>query len=167
MRLVTNGVSARRRPAWVPSSMAVPGQMGQDLAVQPDFVVSAAARREVIGNQRRDPLQFLIDGRGIRGGQRHDIALDVATGPQGREQALVDAGDRRLEVVLEHAVKLDALAELAPVYAVRDNGAGFDGAKPSAGSGLQNIRDRVDALEGTLEIQTGPTGSCIRGSIPT
>jgi signal transduction histidine kinase len=52
-------------------------------------------------------------------------------------------------------------------FEIGDNGVGFDRTKPSGGSGLQNIRDRVDALEGTLQIETGPDGTCIRGSIPT
>ncbi len=48
---------------------------------------------------------------GIRqgGGAAHDVALHVAAGGDGGEQLLVDGGDGRLEIALQHAVKLKAL----------------------------------------------------------
>jgi signal transduction histidine kinase len=49
---------------------------------------------------------------------------------------------------------------------VGDNGNGFDTAAPYVGSCLQNIRDRIDALEGTVKIQSGPAATCIRGHLP-
>jgi signal transduction histidine kinase len=51
-------------------------------------------------------------------------------------------------------------------FEVGDDGQGFDVAGPNHGSGLQNIRDRVDALEGTLQISSGAEGTRIKGSIP-
>jgi signal transduction histidine kinase len=51
-------------------------------------------------------------------------------------------------------------------FEIGDDGRGFDFATPSRGSGLQNIRDRVDALEGTLQIHSGAEGTRIEGSIP-
>ena len=51
-------------------------------------------------------------------------------------------------------------------FEVGDDGQGFDVARHNQGSGLQNIRDRVDALEGTLEIHSGADGTRIQGSIP-
>ena len=55
-----------------------------------------------------------------RGRAAQHISLDVATGRQGRQQAFVDAADRRLQVVLEHAVKLKLLARRDPQAAVAD-----------------------------------------------
>ena len=52
-------------------------------------------------------------------------------------------------------------------FEIGDDGQGFDIARSNGGSGLQNIRDRVDALEGTLEIHSSPQGTRIEGSIPT
>ena len=52
-------------------------------------------------------------------------------------------------------------------FEIGDDGHGFDVARSNGGSGLQNIRDRVDALEGTLEIHSSPLGNRIEGSIPT
>jgi signal transduction histidine kinase len=51
-------------------------------------------------------------------------------------------------------------------FEIRDDGQGFDVAKSNGGSGLQNIRDRVDALEGTFAIHTGSAGTSLEGSIP-
>jgi signal transduction histidine kinase len=52
-------------------------------------------------------------------------------------------------------------------FEIGDDGRGFDRSTHSGGSGLQNIRDRVDALEGTLQIHSGAEGTRIEGSIPT
>jgi signal transduction histidine kinase len=51
-------------------------------------------------------------------------------------------------------------------FEIRDDGQGFDVARSNGGSGLQNIRDRVDALEGTFAIHTGSAGTSLEGSIP-
>jgi signal transduction histidine kinase len=51
-------------------------------------------------------------------------------------------------------------------FEIGDNGHGFDASTPRVGAGLQNIRDRIDALEGTVEIQSGPAGTCIQGHVP-
>ena len=53
-----------------------------------------------------------------RRGAAHDVALHVAAGGDGGEQRLVDAGDGGLEVALEHAVELEALAGGHPEGAV-------------------------------------------------
>jgi signal transduction histidine kinase len=51
-------------------------------------------------------------------------------------------------------------------FEIGDNGCGFDAAAPHPGSGRQNIRDRIDALEGVIEIRSGPAGTCIQGRVP-
>lgn len=51
-------------------------------------------------------------------------------------------------------------------FEIGDDGQGFDLAISNAGSGLQNIRDRVDALEGTFAIHSGPDGTRLEGSVP-
>jgi PAS domain S-box-containing protein len=48
---------------------------------------------------------------------------------------------------------------------VADDGVG--GADPAAGSGLRGLTDRVDALDGSLEVESVPgSGTCIRATIP-
>jgi signal transduction histidine kinase len=48
---------------------------------------------------------------------------------------------------------------------VRDDGAG--GADPNAGSGLRGLRDRVEALDGRLEVDSPPgLGTTVIAEIP-
>ena len=48
---------------------------------------------------------------------------------------------------------------------VSDDGVG--GADPAAGSGLRGLLDRVSALGGTLEVDSGPgRGTTVRAAIP-
>ncbi|MFK7798525.1 MAG: tetratricopeptide repeat protein, partial [Aureispira sp.] len=50
---------------------------------------------------------------------------------------------------------------------IEDNGRGFDSTIPSKGIGLRNMRERVEALEGTLGIDSSPKkGTCIDVQIP-
>ena len=51
-------------------------------------------------------------------------------------------------------------------FEVRDDGIGFDGSA-IAGSGLQNMRDRLSALGGDVEIRSAPgEGTTVRGRVP-
>ncbi|MFL5886813.1 MAG: sensor histidine kinase [Thermoleophilaceae bacterium] len=53
-------------------------------------------------------------------------------------------------------------------FEVRDDGEGFDAASVDHGAGLTNIRDRLDAVGGKLEVRSAPgAGTRIVGSIPT
>jgi signal transduction histidine kinase len=48
---------------------------------------------------------------------------------------------------------------------IRDDGCG--GAEVGAGSGLQGLRDRVSAMNGTLEIESRPgTGTTVCARLP-
>jgi signal transduction histidine kinase len=52
-------------------------------------------------------------------------------------------------------------------FSVTDDGAGFDPAATRLGSGLQNMGDRLAALDGTLEIRSRPgDGATLLGRIP-
>ncbi|MDX1658173.1 MAG: ATP-binding protein [Nitriliruptorales bacterium] len=53
------------------------------------------------------------------------------------------------------------------VFTVRDDGSGFDLDAVAGGSGLNNLQDRVDALDGHLEIDAAPgRGTTVRGALP-
>jgi signal transduction histidine kinase len=55
----------------------------------------------------------------------------------------------------------------ALVFRVEDDGKGFDPVRVPEGSGLQNMRDRVEALGGSLEIISVPgQGTTIEGRVP-
>jgi signal transduction histidine kinase len=53
------------------------------------------------------------------------------------------------------------------VFSVSDDGAGFDVRATARGSGLQNMADRLDALGGSIEIESAPgRGTTVIGRIP-
>jgi len=53
------------------------------------------------------------------------------------------------------------------VFRIKDDGKGFDSATVPHGSGLQNMRDRLEALGGALEVTSAPgRGTSIQGSVP-
>jgi len=52
-------------------------------------------------------------------------------------------------------------------FAVTDDGAGFDATRTPRGSGLQNMRDRIEALGGAIRIDSRPgEGTTIAGRVP-
>jgi two-component system, NarL family, sensor kinase len=52
-------------------------------------------------------------------------------------------------------------------FAVTDDGVGFDPSRPNGGTGLINIRDRLYALDGSVEVVTkAGGGTTLRGELP-
>lgn len=52
-------------------------------------------------------------------------------------------------------------------FAVTDDGAGFDQAEIGYGTGLRGMADRIDAVNGTLEVRSAPgQGTTVSGRIP-
>jgi len=61
------------------------------------------------------------------------------------------------------------LAEAAGAltFEVEDDGDGFDDTTVKNGSGLTNMGDRLDALSGSLDIDSSPGhGTRVRGNLP-
>ena len=84
---------------------------------------------------------------GVRGSREVEAALWFCV-LEALQNAAKHAG---ANVVVELSVDGDRLrAE------VRDGGPGFDPAAASRGSGLTNMADRMDAVDGTLEIHSVP-----------
>ena len=53
------------------------------------------------------------------------------------------------------------------IFEVTDDGAGFDVTSVRKGAGLTNMSDRVDALDGSIEVVAHPgAGTCVRGALP-
>ncbi|HEY9289411.1 MAG TPA: histidine kinase [Candidatus Dormibacteraeota bacterium] len=53
------------------------------------------------------------------------------------------------------------------VFSVADDGRGLDPAKAKSGSGMQNMRDRVEVLGGRFQVESSPgAGTRVVGSIP-
>jgi signal transduction histidine kinase len=52
-------------------------------------------------------------------------------------------------------------------FAVEDDGAGFDPASTPRGSGLQGMLDRLEAVGGSLIVDSAPGhGTTVRGAVP-
>ena len=101
----------------------------------------------------------------------HVAAEGVGRYPQETEAALYFCTLEALQNIQKYAgatavtvTLVDARGRLS--WQVEDDGSGFDPAG-QRGSGLQNMADRVDALDGALTLESAPgTGTRIRAEIP-
>jgi signal transduction histidine kinase len=129
--------------------------------------------------------------RGIYPPLLADRGLAAALDAQARKAAVpttVDAdGVGRFDPQVEAAVYFCALEALQNVakyadataatvrlraddgwvrFQVEDDGRGFE-LEDASGSGIQGMADRLDAIGGSLEIQSAPgTGTVVRGRVP-
>jgi two-component system, NarL family, sensor kinase len=106
------------------------------------------------------PLQMTVEAEGFR---RHDRSVEAAVYLcclEALHNASRHADASSLRVELQ-----DGHGTLA--FAVVDDGKGFDPATADRGAGLTNMRDRVEALGGRLEIAATPGGGVtVRGWVP-
>jgi signal transduction histidine kinase len=97
---------------------------------------------------------------------------DVARHPREVEAAIYFCCLEALQNVAKYAeasqVKLRVwMQESTVAFAVEDDGNGFEPATVARSSGLQNMRDRLEALGGSLEITSAPGhGTTIEGRVP-
>ena len=108
----------------------------------------------------RSPVQTVVDTDGIaRYGQEIEAAVYFCC-LEAMQNAMKHAvGVQKISVAL--AVKAGLSFE------VRDDGAGFNGGQPPSGTGITNMRDRLEAVGGVLVIETSPgAGTCVSGTIP-
>jgi signal transduction histidine kinase len=146
-----------------------------------------------IGAETTDALETLRDlARGIYPPLLADMGLVAARDAQARKAAVpvaveadgVGRFDRDVEAGVYFCV-LEALNNVAKyadashvdvrlrpqngevVFEVRDDGVGFDPAARGYGTGLRGMADRLEALGGTLEVQSAPeAGTKILGRVP-
>lgn len=91
--------------------------------------------------------------------------------PQELEAAVYFCCLEAMQNIAKYANAASATIRLARsdgrlTFAVEDDGDGFD-PTDAHGSGLTNMRDRLDALGGSLEVQSRPgSGTAILGSVP-
>jgi len=98
---------------------------------------------------------------------------DVGRYPPEVEAAVYYCCLESLQNVAKHAGR-DAAAEVsvweeagALGFRVRDRGPGFDVCRAETGAGLTNMRDRMGAVGGHLEVESEPgAGACVAGSVP-
>ena len=108
-----------RQVALAVERVAPPRRAGHLLAVDP----RSRDRRAVFGSRASTASRASASSRRCtasrrRRRHRRHGAHDVAACRQGRQQRLVDPGDRRLQIPLQDAVKLDALPRRDPQRAI-------------------------------------------------
>ncbi len=83
---------------------------GDLFLVQPDLVVRARVRQQVIRKARRVRVHARMQIGLQRIGSHQYVAIDVAAGGDGVDQRAVDRLQRRLQLALDDAVELERLA---------------------------------------------------------
>jgi signal transduction histidine kinase len=172
--------------------VALSVQLGllERLADDPERVRSMSEQLRAALSAALDDLRDLA--RGIYPPLLADKGLAAAIDAQARKASVpvtVDAdGIGRLPQDAEAAIyfcTLEALQNVAKYagagsatvrlrerngsieFEIEDDGRGFDAAGSSGGTGLQGMRDRLNAIGGTLEVDSAPgRGTVVRGSVP-
>lgn len=109
---------------------------------------------------RSSPLQVTVRGRGINR-FRDDVETAVYFACMEALQNAVKHGQRDTAVL----ISLDLNGGLR--FAVTDDGVGFPVEATPPGVGLGNMRDRIEAVGGALEIESTPgVGTTVRGLVP-
>ena len=135
-------------------------------------------------------LSLRLRGAEVRGGLTANLSdLLEATVPPGVERSLSVEGDEalvpphvheQLFVILREGVRnavshsgagrVDVGVRVSAgevAGSVEDDGRGFAEEDVSAGGGMRSMRERVDLLEGTLELSSEPgAGTSVRAMIP-
>ena len=118
-------------------------------------------------------LPAALAGHARKVGVPVDVHADgVGRYPKEIEAAVYFCCLEALQNVAKYAaasrVELSLRAEEGSlVFRVDDDGVGFDPGSSRRGSGTQNMADRVEALDGTLEIRSQPgVGTTVVGRIP-
>jgi signal transduction histidine kinase len=134
----------------------------RDLArgVYPPLLADKGLRAALEAQARKSAVPVRIEGDG------------TGRYPPEVEATVYFCALEALQNVAKYADARDAAVSLVPAdggltFVVSDDGRGFDpGAVPS-GSGLQGMRDRVDALGGHLSIESTPgRGTTVTGHVP-
>jgi signal transduction histidine kinase len=126
--------------------------------VYPPLLADAGLGDALRAVARRSPVPATVAAQGVR---RH---------PQELEAAVYFSCLEALQNVAKHAaarsVSIVVSDDADLHFEVRDDGHGFDAETIEAGRGLTNIRDRIAAVHGVLEIDSGERGTRIAGTIP-
>jgi signal transduction histidine kinase len=134
----------------------------RDLArgIYPPVLVDRGLRAALESQAQKAPVPVEVEAPGM---QRFEADLEAAVYfccLEAMQNAVKYAGATRIKVEL--AAAADRL-----MFTISDDGRGFDPQVVALGSGLQNMRDRMDALGGALEINSSPgAGTTVRGWAP-
>lgn len=134
----------------------------RDLArgIYPPLLADQGLPAALESQARKSPIPVSVEADGV---ERY---------PQAAEAAAYFCVLEALQNVAKYADARQATIRLAHqdgqlVFSVDDDGKGFDPGTTAQGAGLQNMRDRLEALDGTLEVRSAPgEGTRITGWIP-
>jgi signal transduction histidine kinase len=109
--------------------------------------------------------------------RRTPVPVDVTGGPLPRYSPETEAGVyfcvlEALQNMVKHANATKATVSIEQrdgrlVFSVTDDGHGLDPERARSGSGMQNMRDRIEVLGGMLQVESAPgAGTRVTGSIP-
>ena len=109
--------------------------------------------------------------------RRTPLPVEVVGGPLPRYPQQTEASVyfcvlEALQNIVKHAnaTKASVCFEPQPgrlIFSVSDDGRGVDPTRIRSGSGMQNMRDRIEVLGGELRVESSPTtGTRVIGSVP-
>ena len=134
----------------------------RDLArgIYPPLLADQGLAAALIAQARKVPIPVTVESDG------------VGRYPQDVEVTVYFCTLEALQNVAKYARATTATVRLAAsdslTFEVTDDGVGFDPAATGYGTGLQGMADRLDALGGTLTVQSAPgSGTVITGRVPT
>jgi signal transduction histidine kinase len=134
----------------------------RDLArgIYPPLLADRGLVAALEGQARKSPIPVSVDGDGVG-----RYAQEV-------EAAVYFCALEALQNVAKYAEASRVLVRLtAPDgqlrFEVEDDGRGFDPGATGYGTGLQGMADRLDAIGGTLDVESVPgSGTTVRGRVP-
>jgi len=134
----------------------------RDLArgIYPPLLADKGLAPALEAQARKSPIPVRVD------------AEDIDRLPQDIEAAVYFSALEALQNTAKYADATRATVSLGRTngsleFAVADDGRGFDPGATGYGTGLQGIADRLGALDGELEITSGPgAGTTVRGRLP-
>lgn len=134
----------------------------RDLArgIYPPLLADKGLGAALEAQARKSPVPLAVEQDGI------------GRYPQEVESAVYFSALEALQNVTKYARATSASVRLAQgngrlTFEIADDGVGFDPASTPRGAGLQNIGDRLAALDGTLEVRSEPGhGTTVAGRIP-
>jgi len=134
----------------------------RDLArgVYPPLLADQGLTAALEAQARKAPLPVRIDADG------------AGRYPAEVEATIYFCALEALQNVAKYADASEATVSLSPrdatlTFSVADDGRGFEVATVVAGSGLQGMRDRVEAVGGSLAIESGAgRGTTVTGTVP-
>jgi signal transduction histidine kinase len=134
----------------------------RDLArgIYPPLLADRGLPTALEAQARKSPVPVTVEADG------------VARYPQGVESAVYFCALEALNNVAKYAGASRVEIRLAQTdgyltFSVTDDGRGFDPAASGAGTGLQGMADRLEAVGGSLELTSAPgAGTTVTGSVP-